>query len=79
MEFQQAEAMQKVFPRQPGPGSNMSQQMANLVTAGSGATQGQMAEESLGRAQQVQTLESAQSAQAAGQEALISPVFGGLG
>jgi len=79
MEFQQAESMQKVFPRQPGPGSNLNQQMANLVAAGSGAAQGQMAEESLGRAGQVQALESAQSAQAAGQEALISPVFGGLG
>ena len=78
-EFQQAEAMQKVFPRQPGPGSNMSQQMANIIAAGSPETQGQMAEESIGRANQVGAMESAQSAQARGTEALISPVFGGIG
>tara|TARA_R100001594_G_scaffold62636_4_gene97012 strand:- start:4755 stop:6674 length:1920 start_codon:yes stop_codon:yes gene_type:complete len=79
MEFQTAEAMQKVFPRQPSASSTMGQQLANIVAAGSGSTQGQMADESMSRAGQVQALESAQSSQAAGQEAMISPVFGGLG
>ena len=36
-------------------------------------------EESIGRANQVGAMESAQSAQARGTEALISPVFGGIG
>ena len=79
MEFQQAQAMQKVFPRQPGKGSNLNDQIASIVAAGSPETQGQMADESVGRANQVGQMESAQSAQAAGTEALISPVFGGMG
>jgi hypothetical protein len=79
MEFQQAQTMQKVFPRQPGSNSNLNDQLANMIAAGSGSTQGQMAEESVARADQVGQMESAQSAQAAGTEALISPVFGGIG
>jgi hypothetical protein len=78
-QFQQAQAMQKVFPRQPGARSDTNNQLGNIVSAGSPATQGQMSEESINRADQVGLMESAQSAQAAGTEALISPVFGGIG
>jgi len=79
MQFQQAEAMSKVFPRQPGPQSNLNQQVGNMIAVGSPQTQGQMAQESMDRAGQVANMESAQSAMAAGQEAMISPVFGGMG
>ena len=79
MQFQQAEAMDKIFPRQPGPQSNLNQQMANITAVGSPQTQGQMAQESVDRAGQVGQMESAQSSMAAGTEALISPVFGGMG
>jgi len=78
-QFQQASAMQKVFPRQPGGKSDQGAQMGNIVAAGSPETQGQMAQESLGRARQVGAMESAQSSLAKGTEALISPVFGGIG
>jgi len=78
-EFQKAEAMQKVFPRQMPPTTGREDQMANIVAVGSPETQGQMAEEAVGLARSQGLMESAQSAQAAGQEALISPVFGGIG
>jgi len=78
-EFQKAESMQKVFPRQTPPMDDRAAQMANIMAVGSPETQGQMAEEAMGLAKNVGLMESAVSKQAAGQEALISPVFGGIG
>ena len=77
-EFVRAETMQKVFPRQaPAPGQN--QMLQSIMAAQSPETQGQMAEEAIGMAQQQDAMEAAQSNTARGQEALISPVFGGIG
>ena len=74
-EFMKAESLQKVFPRQQaGPGA-----AGAIMAAQSPETQGQMAEESIGMAQQQDAMEAAVSGSARGQEALISPVFGGIG
>ena len=77
-EFVRAETMQKVFPRQaPAPGQD--QMLQSIMAAQSPETQGQMAEEAIGMARQQDAMEAAQSNTARGQEALISPVFGGIG
>ena len=78
-EFMRAESMQKVFPRQIPPTAPRDAQLGSVLAAGSPATQGQMADEARGSARKLGAMESAQSAQARGTEALISPVFGGIG
>ena len=77
-EFIKAEMMQKVFPRQ-APSPSQAQTMQSILAAQSPETQGQMAESAIGMAQQQDSMEAAQSNTARGQEALISPVFGGIG
>ena len=77
-EFIKAEAAQKVFPRQL-PTAGLGQTVQGILAAQSPETQGQMAEAAVGMAQQQDAMEAAQSGTARGQEALISPVFGGIG
>jgi len=79
VEFMKAESMQKVFPRQMPPTASREDQLAMILAANSPETQGQMSEEAVAGAEKVGAMESAQSSLARGQEALISPVFGGMG
>jgi len=77
-DFRRAEADQQIFPRQVSP-ANTGGVIDAVALAGSPETQGQMAEAALETTSRVRAAEDAQSGTARGQEALISPVFGGIG
>jgi hypothetical protein len=77
--YQQAQFNQQIFPRKMQPKATLSEGIGLIVGAGSEGVRGQMAEAAANTVKDANIAESATSALASGQEALISPAMGGMG
>jgi len=76
--YEEAMYRRKVFPRQQMPNVSDRQKAAGLALQGSDMAFNQLLNEQMGAAQQTGTVEDAVSRSAQRQEALISPVKGGM-
>jgi hypothetical protein len=76
--YQEAMFRRKVFPRQQMPGVGDRQQAAGLAVQESDMAFNQLLNEQMGAAQQTGAVEDAVSRSAQRQEALISPIKGGM-
>jgi hypothetical protein len=76
--YEKAMFQRKVFPRQQMPGVTDRQKAAGLALQGSDMAFNQLLNEQMGAAQQQGTVEDAVSRSAQRQEALISPLEGGM-